>query len=384
MSKEILCPKSLTIEETEKILDQMKKSSCKLVLEDGKEGTGFFCSIIQYSLLVTTNIFIDESQLNRDNNKIKIYLGKNNEYNEIELKDRIKYTNKEYNITLIEIKNEEKDKIGNIILEIDENVKENKLSKLIGETIYILYHNKDKNISASYSIIEKYEENDYNFKCISNINNENSMALILNLSSFKIVGTLIKNENNNNLGIFVNKIMKEFIEKNIKADNNEINYIKPFGNAACRRIIKELNDFNRDPPPNCSAGPINDNDMFHWQATIMGPGDSPYQGGVFFLNIYFPTDYPFKPPRLTFSTRIYHPNLRENRKVCCCALDILGNQWSPALSISKVLLSLSSLMSDPNPDSVCDNGNYEAAYLYKHNRDKFEAKAREWTKKYSC
>lgn len=64
----------------------------------------------------------------------------------------------------------------------------------------------------------------------------------------------------------------------------------------------------------------------------MGPADSPYTGGVFFLNIQFPTDYPFKPPKVSFTTRIYHPNINSNGSIC---LDILRDQWSPALTISK-------------------------------------------------
>ena len=83
----------------------------------------------------------------------------------------------------------------------------------------------------------------------------------------------------------------------------------------------ELIDLGRYPPANCSAiGPINDNDQFLWQATIMGPEDSPYQGGVFFLNIQFPPDYPFKPPKCSFQTKIYHPNINSNGSIC---LDIL-------------------------------------------------------------
>nr|CAI5835134.1 unnamed protein product [Callosobruchus analis] len=99
---------------------------------------------------------------------------------------------------------------------------------------------------------------------------------------------------------------------------------------ALKRINKELQDLGRDPPAQCSAGPVGD-DLFHWQATIMGP-DSPYQGGVFFLTIHFPTDYPFKPPKVAFTTRIYHPNINSNGSIC---LDILRSQWSPALTISK-------------------------------------------------
>ena len=112
---------------------------------------------------------------------------------------------------------------------------------------------------------------------------------------------------------------------------------------ALKRIQKELLDLQKDPPANCSAGPV-ENDQFHWQATIVGPDDSPYSGGVFFLNIHFPTDYPFRPPKVNFTTKIYHPNINANGSIC---LDILKDQWSPALTIRTALLSLQALLCAP-------------------------------------
>ncbi|KAF5401436.1 Ubiquitin conjugating enzyme [Paragonimus heterotremus] len=139
---------------------------------------------------------------------------------------------------------------------------------------------------------------------------------------------------------------------------------------------EELQDLGRDPPAQCSAGPVS-NDLFHWQATIIGPVDSVYEGGVFFLNIGFPTDYPFKPPKVHFTTRIYHPNINSEGTIC---LDILQKQWSPALTIAKVLLSICSLLTDPNPDDpLCP----EIARLYKFDRKKYSETAREWTQKYA-
>ncbi|XP_006513542.1 ubiquitin-conjugating enzyme E2 D1 isoform X2 [Mus musculus] len=115
-------------------------------------------------------------------------------------------------------------------------------------------------------------------------------------------------------------------------------------------IQKELSDLQRDPPAHCSAGPVGD-DLFHWQATIMGP--------------------------IAFTTKIYHPNINSNGSIC---LDILRSQWSPALTVSKVLLSICSLLCDPNPDDPLVP---DIAQIYKSDKEKYNRHAREWTQKYA-
>jgi ubiquitin-conjugating enzyme E2 D/E len=145
---------------------------------------------------------------------------------------------------------------------------------------------------------------------------------------------------------------------------------------ALKRLQKELVDFQKDPPESCSAGPIND-DMFHWEGTIIGPKDTPYEGGVFKLDITFSPEYPFKPPIMSFKTRIYHINISTKGAIC---LDILKDQWSPALSVARTLLSICSLLNEPNPDSALEQ---EHARLYLSNREGYNAKAREWTRNYA-
>ena len=145
---------------------------------------------------------------------------------------------------------------------------------------------------------------------------------------------------------------------------------------ALKRINKELSAFQKDPPTNCSAGPINE-DLFKWQATIIGPTDSPFSGGIFFLEIRFPPEYPFKPHKCLFITKIFHPNINSRGGIC---LDILKDNWSPALTISKVLLSICSLLTDPNPDDPLVP---EIANLYTTHREKYDNTAREWTRRYA-
>jgi len=146
--------------------------------------------------------------------------------------------------------------------------------------------------------------------------------------------------------------------------------------SAAKRIQKELAEISLEPPTNCSAGPKGDN-LYEWVSSIMGPSGSPYSGGVFFLDIHFPSDYPFKPPKVTFRTRIYHCNVNSSGQIC---LDILKEQWSPALTISKVLLSICSLLTDANPHDALVGSN---AQQYFNDREAHDKTANEWTRRYA-
>lgn len=121
--------------------------------------------------------------------------------------------------------------------------------------------------------------------------------------------------------------------------------------TAPRRIRKELEKLKKesaqeDDTLNHFKIYENKNDIFKLDVLLKAPKDSFYSGGVFHLHIQFPTDYPFKPPKVVFKTKIYHPNINSNGVIC---LDILGENWSPALTVGKVLVSILSWLDDPNP-----------------------------------
>jgi ubiquitin-conjugating enzyme E2 D/E len=148
-------------------------------------------------------------------------------------------------------------------------------------------------------------------------------------------------------------------------------------NRAEIRINRELQRILKDPPGNCSANVIDEDDIYQWIGTIMGPKDTPYENGVFFLKITFPSKYPFDPPKIMFTTKIYHPNIDDDGNIC---LDILRQQWVPSLTISKVLLSICSLMAAPNPnDPLMPN----VGKQYVNDINAFNITAKQYTQNYA-
>lgn len=139
------------------------------------------------------------------------------------------------------------------------------------------------------------------------------------------------------------------------------------------RLNKEYKELIKQPIENISAGPTTEENIFEWDATIFGSEGTVYYGGIFKLKIKFSVDYPFKAPHITFLTKIYHPNIHPNGNIC---LDILKNEWSPSLTVSKLLLSILSLLDDPNPNDPLVP---EVANVYKNNRELFNKTARDWT-----
>lgn len=147
-----------------------------------------------------------------------------------------------------------------------------------------------------------------------------------------------------------------------------------------RRINKELDEIkqcNHDSQNATFSVDKSDDNPLVWTGYIFGPEKTPYQGGMFKITINFPQNYPFKPPKVSFNTKIYHPNISESGYIC---IDILKDNWSPALSTLKVLLSICSLLNDPNPDDPLVPA---IAQVYNTNRKLFEKYAKDWTQKYA-
>ena len=128
--------------------------------------------------------------------------------------------------------------------------------------------------------------------------------------------------------------------------------------------------------PGIRAAPFPDN-LRYFSVEIDGPSSTPFEAGVFKLELFLPDSYPMTPPKVRFLTKIYHPNIDKLGRIC---LDVLKDKWSPALQIRHVLLSIQALMSAPNPDDPLENG---IAEQWKTALPKALATAKEWTGLYA-
>eukprot|EP01114_Cavostelium_apophysatum_P014504 TRINITY_DN3783_c0_g1_i1.p1 TRINITY_DN3783_c0_g1~~TRINITY_DN3783_c0_g1_i1.p1 ORF type:complete len:151 (+),score=43.52 TRINITY_DN3783_c0_g1_i1:110-562(+) len=145
-----------------------------------------------------------------------------------------------------------------------------------------------------------------------------------------------------------------------------------------KRLQKELKEFMDEPKPWCKAELAKDDNLFAWKADLIGPDKSPYEKGVFKLDIEIPADYPFKPPKVKFATKIYHPNVKSDGNFCTDILTTEG--WSPQLKIQQVLQTIYQLLSEPDADHPLEA---DIAQQFKTDRNTFNKTAKEWTKKYA-
>ncbi|KAF8531653.1 ubiquitin-conjugating enzyme [Gautieria morchelliformis] len=146
--------------------------------------------------------------------------------------------------------------------------------------------------------------------------------------------------------------------------------------TALRRIQKEFVAVKNNPIPGLSVEPKEDN-MLDWTCHIKAASDSPYKGGTFHFKLIFPDNFPFKPPSVTFMTKIYHPGFDEEGHIC---VPILRDQWKPTVTVSTILHTVQDKLNNPSPEDPFEP---EIAALLRENKNKFLATAKDWTKKYA-
>ncbi|KAH6772033.1 ubiquitin-conjugating enzyme 27 [Perilla frutescens var. hirtella] len=145
------------------------------------------------------------------------------------------------------------------------------------------------------------------------------------------------------------------------------------------RVQKELQDCNKDfEVSGIKVSPKGETNLAHLLGTIPGPHGTPYEGGTFKIDITLPDGYPFEPPKMRFVTKVWHPNISSQSGAIC--LDILKDQWSPALTLKTALLSVQALLSAPEPDDPQDA---VVAQQYLRDYQTFVGTARYWTEAFA-
>uniref|UniRef100_A0A3P8UH48 Ubiquitin-conjugating enzyme E2 G2 n=1 Tax=Cynoglossus semilaevis TaxID=244447 RepID=A0A3P8UH48_CYNSE len=148
--------------------------------------------------------------------------------------------------------------------------------------------------------------------------------------------------------------------------------------TALKRLMAEYKQLTLNPPEGIVAGPLNEENFFEWEALIMGPQDTCFEGGVFQAVLSFPSDYPLSPPKMRFTCDMFHPNIYPDGRVCISILHAPGDdpmgyessaeRWSPVQSVEKILLSVVSMLAEPNDES---GANVDASKMWREDREQF-------------
>lgn len=147
--------------------------------------------------------------------------------------------------------------------------------------------------------------------------------------------------------------------------------------AATRRLQKELQEIKNSNLKCFRDINVDEKNLLHWTALIV-PDAVPYNKGAFSIQLEFPAEYPFKPPRITFKTKIYHPNIDEKGQVCLPIIS--AENWKPATKTDQVIQALVALVNEPEPEHPL---RADLAEEYTKDRKKFIKNAEDFTKKYS-
>ena len=149
-------------------------------------------------------------------------------------------------------------------------------------------------------------------------------------------------------------------------------------------LKKQFKDINKASDLGLSVGLVDENNFYKWSVVIFGPTETIYEGGFFRAILDFPEDYPNNPPKMQFTTKMWHPNIYKDGKVCISILHPPGTdkfneqekaeeRWRPSLGAEEILLSVISMLNDPNPDSPA---NIDAAVMFRKNREEYNSKVR--------